>query len=225
MSLPRKKVYERIEWGLNRQFTDPKMTWLKNLAAYLWREIIFDDPIDHVRVRGSGLDWEGLPSNKSLFNQPPGRGIVIGNLSSQLISNIYLDQLDRFITMELGYKYYGRYVDDFYFIVPEEELDQAKTDLVKIKDFLISIDLTLHPHKSYIQEVHHGVKFLGYVVYPYAIHPGKRLKRNFSKAMAEMVRGERTPNSAPSYLGYLMHVKGKKVAHDVLESIGCDYRY
>ena len=45
-----------------------------------------------VTIKGHLSDWKGLPKNKSLFWQPPGQGIVIGNLTSQLLSNIYLDQ-------------------------------------------------------------------------------------------------------------------------------------
>lgn len=144
MSLPRQGIYDRVCWGLERQY-DKEHKWLKWLVQYLWHEVIFDDPIKGVRIRGSVHDWDVLPDNKSLFCQPPGKGIVIGNLSSQLISNIYLDQLDRYVKYELGYKHYGRYVDDFYMIVLKEDLAQAMRDVVKINDFLHGLELTLHP--------------------------------------------------------------------------------
>lgn len=50
-----------------------------------------------------------------------GRGIVIGNLTSRLLSNIYLDQLDRYVKFELGHKHYGRYFDNFYILVKMNE--------------------------------------------------------------------------------------------------------
>ena len=225
MSLPRKLIYERVCWGLERQFVDPKMAWLKDLLSYLWQEIIFDDPIRNVKIRGTDKDWDGLPSNKSLFCQPPGQGIVIGNLSSQLISNIYLDQLDRYMRFELGYKHYGRYVDDFYYIVRKEDLPKALEDVLRIKDFLINIKLTLHPKKQYIQNVQRGVPFLGCIVYPNAIHPGKRMKGHFYDAMMRYAMGDNELESITSYLGYLKHVRGKKLAGKIFELAGSEYNY
>lgn len=126
--------------------------------------------------------WNGLPASKSLFKQPKGQGIAIGNLTSQLVSNIYLDQLDRYVTFQLGFKHYGRYVDDFYIV------HTNKNELIKatkvIENYLEKhLRLTLHPNKRYLQHINKGVAFLGAVVYPYRIHPGKRLKTNMKRAL------------------------------------------
>ena len=83
---------------------------------YLLSQIIFNDPTRGCRIKGSRSDWDGLPHSKSLFWSPPGCGLPIGNLTSQLFSNIYLDKLDHFVTDGLGFQYYGRYVDDFYLV-------------------------------------------------------------------------------------------------------------
>lgn len=112
MSLNRKKIYDRTLWGLDRQF--PEKGFYYQVCKFLWKIIIFNDPTEGVIMNCPWSAWKGLPDSKSLFKQPKGRGIAIGNLTSQLVSNIYLDQLDRFITFELGFKHYGRYVDDFY---------------------------------------------------------------------------------------------------------------
>ena len=113
MSLPRQELYERALWGLERQYAGRLDSPEFRLLKFLWRQIIFDDPVKGVVRKGRLSDWDILPSNKSLFCQEPGIGIVIGNLTSQLLSNIYLDMLDRFVVYDLGYKHYGRYVDDF----------------------------------------------------------------------------------------------------------------
>ena len=119
MSLPREKLYERVSWGLKQQFKDVisnRMGYqIYKICDFLWRQILFDDPASKAWKRGPIVNWDTrvLPAKKSLFMQPPGQGIVIGNLTSQLVSNIYLDQLDRYIFYDLGYKNYGRYVDDF----------------------------------------------------------------------------------------------------------------
>ncbi len=221
MSLPRRRVFERVAWGLDQQFGNERK-WLKRILRFLWRQVIFDDPIRDVRIRGRQKDWDDLPRDKSLFYQPPGQGVVIGNLSSQLISNIYLDQLDRFVKFELGYKHYGRYVDDFFLIVTKEELPRALADVEKINDFLRELGLTLHPRKRYIQDVRKGVPFLGAVVYPWAITPARRIKGNFYRALVEYEKGMRDESSIISYIGHTKHIQGKKMCRRLFAKTGFD---
>lgn len=223
MSLSRQRLMEKIEWGLKRQF--PEGGELCRTLRYLWREIIFDDPTDHVRRRGKISNWDKLPRSKSLFCQPPGQGIVIGNLSSQLLSNLYLDVLDRFITMKLGYKHYGRYVDDFYMIVPAEQFEQAKRDVKVIEDFLAGIGLTLHPKKRYIQNVKRGVPFLGVIVYPGRIIPGRRIVQFFRDAAWLYTQNVVDERSIMSYLGHMKYMDAKKIQKKIFDEYGWDYRY
>lgn len=226
MSLPRKKLLEIACDGIDRQFKDGQKA-LRELLKYLWEEIIMDDPIKDVYIKGSLHEWDNLPDNKSLFCQPPGQGIVIGNLSSQLLSNVYLNMLDRYITMELGYKHYGRYVDDFYVVVTEEEYKKALYDIdIKAAKFLKEeLGLTLHPKKRYSQEVLHGVSFLGVVISNEMIVPGKRFKNNFYRALIEYQMGFNSEESVTSYLGYLKNVNGKKLAKKMFDLNGFDYNF
>ncbi len=221
MSLPREQLFERVVWGLDRQF--PEKDKIYNVVKFLWAKIIFDDPTVGVKKRGTAKDWEDLPKSKSLFCQPPGKGIVIGNLSSQLLSNIYLDQLDRYITFELGYKHYGRYVDDFYMIVSEEDYPQAKRDVKKIEQYLRGLGLTLHPKKRYMQNVKRGMAFLGTVIYPGRIVTGKRVKRNFRQGVREVSWGLKDENTVISYLGFMKNLKGKKLTKEIFEEVGWEY--
>lgn len=223
MSLPRRKLYERALWGLKRQFPDGGEVY--EICKFLWYKIIMDDPIRGVKRRGALSDWSRLPRSKSLFCQPPGQGIVIGNLSSQLLSNIYLDQLDRFVAHKLGYKHYGRYVDDFFMVVTAEELPQAKKDIRAIETFLMSIGLTLHPKKRYIQEVHKGVEFLGAVIYPRCMIPGRRLKRNFRQAAYDYMYHDHEEARVQSYLGHLKYFNARKLEAELFSELGWDYRF
>ena len=223
MSLPRKKVYERIDWGLKQQLKDDKP--LLKIAQYLWKETIFDDPTKGAKKRGRKKDWDLIPPSKSLFCQPDGQGVVIGNLTSQFVSNVYLDMLDRFIMHKLGYKHYGRYVDDFYFIVTEEEYAQAKQDVKQIRKFLTSLGLTLHPNKIYMQDISKGVPFLGAVVYRDHIVPGKRLRANFYQAAMEVAEGRRDIDSVASYLGHCKHYDSKKMIAEIFEKVGWEYKF
>lgn len=224
MSLRHELLYERVCWGLLRQFaTKPKT---RELLEYLWKEVIFDEPCKDVRVRGKWSDWKKLPKEKSLFYQEKGVGIVIGNLSSQLLSNIFLDLFDRYVTFELGYKAYGRYVDDFYIIVQEKDKKKLLKDIPRIEKWLKDeLALTLHPRKRYFQEIHKGVEFLGAVVYPYRVVPTRRFKNNFCKNLAEVGMGYRDVAAVTSYLGRLKHMNGKKLAHKTFSYMGWWYNY
>ena len=201
MSLERKKLYACALWGLDRQF--PDAGYVYQVCKYLWKTIIFNDPLQDVVYNCPRSAWRGLPPSKSLFRQPKGRGIAIGNLTSQLLSNMYLDQLDRFVTLELGFAHYGRYVDDFFIVSADRSvlIDTTKT----IEHYLKrELGLTLHPHKRHLQEVNRGVAFLGAVIYPHRIHPGKRLKRNM---IAALTSSDLTPETDASYRGLVKYFR------------------
>lgn len=224
MSLRREFLFMRVRWGLERQFAYAPA--LRMLLEYLWARIIFDHPCQNVTIRGKMSEWNRLPRTKSLFWQPEGYGIVIGNLTSQLLSNIFLDLLDRYVMYKLGYKNYGRYVDDFYIIVPEKQKEQLRADAEKIEVFLKNkLELTLHPNKRYFQEVSKGVEFLGFVIHRGYVTVSRRFKANFYQAAAETGMGYREVESIISYLGRLKHVDGKKLAQKVFAQMGWWYNY
>jgi retron-type reverse transcriptase len=90
-----------------------------------------------------------------------GRGLPIGNLTSQFFANLYLNELDRFIKFDLKHRYYIRYMDDFLIF------DDDKTALKDVKDkigkFLRdNLSLELHAGKSQIYRTGNGIKFLGF---------------------------------------------------------------
>lgn len=224
MSLNRDKLYRRAMWGLDRQF-EGNYGKRYEVLRFLLAQTIFDDPCRGVKKKGWPDEWQDLPDSKSLFKQPEGFGIVIGNLTSQLLSNIYLDQLDRYVTIDLGWKYYGRYVDDFYIIVTEEELPRVLEDIKRIEAFLARLDLTLHPHKRSIQPAENGVAFIGGVVYPGRKYPSKRLIRNAEIAFNETVAGVRDIESVVSYLGHMKYLSAKKILAELFDRVGWDYNW
>jgi hypothetical protein len=91
------------------------------------------------------------------------RGIPIGNLTSQLFANVYLNELDYFVKRELREKYYLRYMDDFLVLgVDKKRLHENKK---RIEAFLRDkLKLALHPKKAEIFPIDKGIDFLGYVV-------------------------------------------------------------
>ena len=227
MSLPREKLYERVSWGLKQQFKDVisnRMGYqIYKICDFLWQQILFDDPASKAWRRGPIVNWDTrvLPAKKSLFMQPPGQGIVIGNLTSQLVSNIYLDQLDRYIFYDLGYKNYGRYVDDFFIMVPDWEYKKLKNDIAKIELFLkTELGLTLHKQKRYYQEVKKGMGFLGARVYPHCLYPSDRLQKKFDRAATDFMYGYKNVESIVSYLGIMLHLDAGSLKKEVFEKNG-----
>jgi retron-type reverse transcriptase len=98
------------------------------------------------------------------LNGREGKGIPIGNLTSQFFANIYLNGLDHFIKERLKCGYYIRYVDDFVLLADNKnELHEAKK---LISDYLAGLKLNLHPKKSTVSLVSQGTDFLGYKIYP-----------------------------------------------------------
>ena len=225
MHIKRDVLYALVKERIGQQF--PPGTRDKRYQVLLWaiKQVIFDDPTEGVRLQGTYRDWIGLPDDKSLMMQPKGRGIVIGNYTSQTFSNIYLDPLDRFIKFTLGYKHYGRYVDDFYIVVTKEELSQAKQNIKAIETFLASYGLSLNKKKTKITEVHQGVKFLGVIVKGFRLFPGKRLVHNFRKSAYLVSAGIKDPEVITSYLGMFSHLDAGKINRQVFASVGWDYVY
>ena len=227
MSFPRQGLFDTVVWGLERQFAsvmdEPMGRQLFYICKYLWRTVLLDDPTKKAWRRGPAWHWDPkvLPERKSLFCQPEGYGLPIGNVTSQLASNIYLDRLDRFVKYELRYKYYGRYVDDFVRIVPIEEKSKLLGDVRKIEKFLLDeLQLKLHPDKKYCQSVYKGVSFIGARIYPRSVYPSDRLQARFRAALRDLVGGEGSLESVQSYLGLMEHLHSEYYVNDVMEYYG-----
>jgi retron-type reverse transcriptase len=163
---------------------------------YLLEKTIFNDPRNNCIFKSRKEEWADLPSTKSLFNAAPDCGLPIGNLTSQLFSNVYLHDFDVFVT-NVGAKYlspaptrgfnplfYGRYVDDFILIHPDKEFLLACRE--KIRDYLHKESgLTLHPKKFYLQQSSKGVSFLGAYIKPNRMYVGNRTKGKFLRFVGE----------------------------------------
>ncbi|MFA5246987.1 MAG: reverse transcriptase/maturase family protein [Candidatus Micrarchaeia archaeon] len=102
--------------------------------------------------------------SKIIGSVPGQKGIPIGNLTSQLFANVFLNELDRFAKHSLHAKFYVRYMDDFVFLSPsKDELHSFKR---QVRRFLSgSLALELHPKKAEIFPVRDGVDFVGYKVF------------------------------------------------------------
>jgi hypothetical protein len=140
------------------------------------------------------------------------RGLPLGNLTSQLFANIYLNELDQFAKKELRIKYYARYMDDFIIVSDDEKY--LKNLLLPIKYFLESeLKLELHPNKISIRKFSQGLDFLGYVARPrhnlVRTKTRRRIFKRMKKAAENLAAGEIEKDGyerlLKSYLGVLSH--------------------
>lgn len=105
-----------------------------------------------------------------------GKGMPLGNLTSQFFANVYLNELDYFVKHKLEFKYYIRYVDDFVLLdKSKEKLEDFKNEIGR---FLKTIKLELHPEKSVVYQLNKGLKFLGFrIFYHYKLLNKTNLRR------------------------------------------------
>lgn len=198
-----------------------------DLILSLIQKTVFNNPTINCKKYGNPADWAKLPQTKSLFHAATNCGLPIGNLTSQLFGNVYLNGFDHWIKKEFKIKYYGRYVDDLIII---HQNKKYLLDLIpKINNYLDSnLSLKLHPHKIYIQHFSKGVNYLGAIIKPHRIYSGRRVRGNFYQAIQkhnQVIRDHR-PNpkemqnylsSMNSYLGILRHSKSYQFTRKVIK--------
>lgn len=181
--------------------------------SYVWRSDVqkFFDSVDQKvlfnllkrrvkDVKALLLIWEVL---KSYSTHAEGVGMPIGNLSSQIFSNIYLNELDRFVKHGLKPKAYLRYGDDFVlFETDEEKLKNMRSETT---DFLSrELRLILHAKNNLIVKARHGLKFLGTELWS----SGRRLsKRNKIRIFNRL-----NLKNIPSYHGVVLQHGGSKMS-------------
>jgi len=108
----------------------------------------------------------------------PRRGMPIGNLTSQIFANIYLNELDRFVKHIVRPQAYLRYGDDF--VIISEKLDLPKQNKNKIIEFIKSeLRLEINAQNDIMVKAKQGLKFLGVWIFP----KGRKLnKRSWNRA-------------------------------------------
>lgn len=143
-------------------------------------------------------------------------GLPLGNLTSQLFVNVYMNQFDHFMKRELKTGCYVRYADDF--VILHEDRKYLESIVPKISLFLEQeLKLSLHPKKVSITTFASGVDFLGWVHFSH-----HRVLRNATKwRMLRRLETELKPGSLNSYLGLLSHGN----TYGLREKIKKDFSY
>ena len=155
-----------------------------------------------------------------------GKGLPIGNLTSQLFANVYLNELDQFVKHKLRAKYYLRYVDDF--VVLHPSIDYLFLARDKIQNFLEKeLLLTLHPKKTFVIPLDKGLDLLGYrVFYFYKLlreanlqrfrRKLRRLKHQYETGLLPVIK---LRQSIVSWIAHASHANTYKVRRRVLGEV------
>lgn len=145
-------------------------------------------------------------------------GLPLGNLTSQLFVNVYMNKFDQFMKHRLKAQYYIRYADDF--VIFSENKEWLEKLIGLIKEFLRQeLKLELHPDKIFIKTVASGVDFLGMVNFSdYRVLRTKTKRRMFKKISGrydelrnKTISEESFDQSLQSYFGMLKHCHGHKI--------------
>lgn len=225
MSIHRALLFEIVKGTLYNY--QNKANFDLQLVLGLLEQIIFNDPTKNYIMKGRKNDWHGLPPSKSLFHTGEGKGLPIGNLTSQLFSNVYFNQFDHFVKKQLGIKYYGRYVDDF--VIVHQNKNYLQQIIPVISNYLQKeLMLTLHPKKIYLQHFSKGIQFLGAIIKPYRNYVSSRTKSNFYSTIKNwntIIKNEEILTDIQkqeflctinSYLGIMNHYKTNNLKNRIM---------
>ena len=205
----------------------PATRWqdIRDFDFLLWltEQIIMLDPMENCIIVGDESDWQGMDRAKCMRYVQPGLGLPIGNLTSQLFSNVYMNPFDQWVKRIILCHYYGRYVDDSTMVDACREwlLEQVP----KVREFLADeLGLQLHMGKLHVREVSQGVEFLGAFVKPYRDYiSNKTLARIEQNVKTIDLRDiEHAEASINSYLGVLSHSASYNIRHHLFEEIDGD---
>jgi len=148
-----------------------------HIVEWLLGKVILYNPLDNCEIRDYRNLFPKMPRSKSLRYAPEGVGLPIGNLTSQMFSNLYMNGFDQWVKRTLKVRHYGRYVDDSYYVSTDKKWLETLVD--RIDGYLQEhLRIRLNRSKTKLTEVRKGVTFLGVHLKPYRRYvKNKTLKR------------------------------------------------
>ena len=189
-----------------------------DFILWLTEQIVMLDPKVSCEIVGDKSDWEGLDRNKSLFYTPDGCGLPIGNLTSQLYSNVYLNEFDQFMKQEMKCKHYGRYVDDSFVVSRDKQwmLSMVPDIRAFLKEHL---GLELHMGKLHVHSIYQGVEFLGAFIKPFRTYTASKTIRRMKDTITQidLYDKEHTICSVNSYLGVMSHTASYNIRRKLFQ--------
>lgn len=224
MSIHKPTLYKKLEQFIISKYNGGDI----GILLYLVEKVVLNNPEQNCIRRSPVSAWKGLPENKSLFTSDKDHGMPIGNLTSQMFANFYVNELDKEMVKFFGY--YGRYVDDFFII------SKDKNKILQIIPYIReklkqNLDITLHPNKIYIQHYKRGVLFTGAIVKRNLIYTSNRTVSNLVECIykfnhvAEKVKNYNINyihtflSSMNSYCGFLIHYNSYAIRRKVFKNL------
>lgn len=191
---------------------------LKNLLGQI---------IDSYHTEASYLNANGYPA--AAASGKTGRGIPIGNQTSQVFGMFYLDPVDRLVKEKMRVKAYARYMDDF--ILVHESKSFLENALAEITKLVEALGLKLNA-KTQIFPLKNGVTFLGFrfrvtesgkIIKTVKKQTKKRLRRRarlLKKACLDgVIDGARVRRSLAAFHGHLKHAKSYKLEKELFKKL------
>lgn len=149
----------------------------------------------------------------SFSNTVTGSGLPLGNLTSQLFVNVYMNEFDQFVKHKLEVNYYIRYADDF--VILSEDRRRLYCLVPLIQNFLSQrLKLVLHPDKLFIKTLASGVDFLGWV--HFSDH--RVLRTTTKRRMMKRLTRTQSEQTFQSYFGLLSHGNTYKIRDQILRT-------
>jgi len=220
MSTHRVGLSEDIEGIPSGVLLTPKTTWadIRDFDFILWltEKIVMLDPMANCQIVGDLSDWDDIDHAKCMRFAAPGLALPIGNLTSQLFSNVYLNPFDQFIKRVILCRHYGRYVDDSTQIDPDREW--LISQVPREREFLADeLGLQLHMGKLHICEVHQGVEFLGAFLKPYRDYVSRSTFERITLKLQQLDLHDedKAQRTIDSYLGILSHTASYRMAQSI----------
>ena len=151
---------------------------------YLTELVIFHNPKSNYIIKGNVRILRDIPRHKSLFGVPDGKGLPIGNYTSQFFANVYLNELDQYAKRVLKCRYYFRYMDDV--IILHQSRNYLRGLIKSIDIFLQEkLKIELHPKKIILQRADKGIDALGYILHPDYALSRRRVVGNIRSKLAK----------------------------------------
>ncbi len=201
------------DFGKQSSFNHNKTVWIlkgdiKKCFASIDQSILFEILKKNIKDRDVLILLRTII--KSFSSGHPYQGLPLGNLTSQLLVNIYLNEFDQFVKHKLKIKYYIRCADDFVFF--SQDRIELENIMAMITYFLVDkLKLTIHPKKIFIKTLDSGMDFLGWVHFPY-----HRVLRTSTKwRMFRRLEESQKEETVASYLGMLSHGNAIKLKNKI----------
>lgn len=211
MSIDKRILNRMLQEFINERYKDNDIKALK----WLVEMVVMHCPQGSCVFHSPKIEWNDLPTNKSLFYQDEYHGLAIGNLTSQLFANFYLKPFVDCVAED--FPNITQYVDDMVIVCKDKTKLLQK--IPNFREYLKGMNVTLHPRKSYIQHYTKGVAFVGAIIKPHRIYPSKRMRERMLCLPRRNIPTDRLVYSVQSYLGLASQYQAYRMRRRLAEEI------